>query len=299
MRLGLQLPSFSFPGGAEAIRPRLAEIARAAEAAGFDSLWVMDHLFQLPDDTGWGGPEEPMLEAYSTLGYLAGVTGRISLGALVGCALFREPGVLLKTATTVDVLSGGRTYVGIGAGWYEREARGLGIPFPARRERFTRLEETLRILHRAWSGDRSPFAGQHYRLDEPIIAPLPVSRPRPPIMVGGNGERVTLRLVAQYANACNLLVPTPDEARHLFDVLRRHCDRLGRPYDAIERTSLNEVDLRRGAMSADEVLRLAEAMAASGVQHLIVNMPEVHELRHIETFGERIIPRVRDFEPAA
>jgi F420-dependent oxidoreductase-like protein len=299
MRLGLQLPSFSFPGGAQTIRPRLAEIAMAAEAAGFDSLWVMDHLFQLPEDTGWGGPEEPMLEAYSTLGYLAGLTQRISLGALVGCALYREPGLLLKAATSVDVLSGGRLYLGIGAGWYEREARGLGLPYPSRRERFTRLEETLRILTGGLSGDRSPFVGEHYRLDEPIIVPLPLSRPRPPIMVGGNGERITLRLVAQYADACNLLVPTPDEARHLLAVLRRHCTHLGRDYDAIERTSLNEVDLRPGAMSPEDVLYLADAMAAAGVQHLIVNMPEVHDPRHIETFAEQIIPRVRDVEPAA
>jgi alkanesulfonate monooxygenase SsuD/methylene tetrahydromethanopterin reductase-like flavin-dependent oxidoreductase (luciferase family) len=240
-----------------------------------------------------------MLEAYSTLGYLAGVTQRISVGTLVGCALYREPGLLLKAATSVDVLSGGRLYLGIGAGWYEREARGLGLPFPSRRERFTRLEETLRILTGGLSGDRSPFVGEHYRLDEPIIVPLPLSRPRPPIMVGGNGEWITLRLVAQYADACNLLVPTPDEARHLFAVLRRHCTHLGRDYDAIERTSLNEVDLRPGAMSPEDVLYLADAMAAAGVQHLIVNMPEVHDPRHIETFAEQIIPRVRDVEPAA
>ena len=228
MRLGLQLPSFSYPGGTPEIRGRLTEIARATESAGLDSLWVMDHLFQLPEDTGWGGPEEPMLEAYSTLGFLAGVTERIRLGALVGCALFREPALLIKAATTVDVLSGGRLTFGIGAGWYEREARGLGIPFPDRRERFARLEETLQIATRLWSDDRSPYSGAFTTLAEPIIRPQPVSRPRPPIMVGGNGERRTLRLVARYADACNFLVLEPDEVRAKLEVLRRHCDELGR-----------------------------------------------------------------------
>ena len=156
MRLGLQLPSFSFPGGTPALRGHLVEIAQAAEASGFESLWVMDHLFQLPPDTGLGGPEEPMLESYSTLGFLAGVTSRIRLGALVGCAVFRSPGLLVKTATTVDVLSGGRLTFGIGAGWYQHEALGLGIPWPERRERFARLEETLRIAHQLWADDRSP-----------------------------------------------------------------------------------------------------------------------------------------------
>src|SRR5687767_10476161 len=159
MRLGLQLPSFTYPGGTAELRPRLTEIAQAAEDAGFDSLWVMDHLFQLPEDTGWGGPEEPMLEAYATLGFLAGVTSRLRLGALVGGVMLRSPALLVKTATTVDVLSGGRLTFGIGAGWYEREARGLGIPFPDRRERFARLEETVRIARHLWADDRSAFDG--------------------------------------------------------------------------------------------------------------------------------------------
>jgi F420-dependent oxidoreductase-like protein len=290
MRLGLQLPSFTFPGGAPSLRGHLVEIAQAAEQAGFDSLWVMDHLFQLPADTGWGGPGEPMLESYSTLGFLAGVTSRIRLGALVGCAVLRSPGLLIKTATTVDVLSGGRLTFGIGAGWYQREARGLGIPWPERRERFARLEETLRIAHQLWSDDRSPFAGRFTELEEPIVSPQPLARPHPPIMVGGNGERRTLRLVARYADACNFLVLEPEQIGAKLDVLRAHCDELGRDIGEIEITALDEVDLRSGRMSAADVIARARAQAGAGVQHLIVNMPDVFDLRHLQVIGREVVP---------
>jgi F420-dependent oxidoreductase-like protein len=290
MRLGLQLPSFTYPGGTPEIRGRLTEIAQAAEAADLESLWVMDHLFQLPADTGWGGPEEPMLEAYSTLGFLAGVTARVRLGALVGCALFREPALLIKAATTVDVLSGGRLTFGIGAGWYEREARGLGLPFPDRRERFARLEETLQIAHQLWSDDPSSFTGSFSQLAEPIVRPQPLSRPRPPIMVGGNGERRTLRLVARYADACNFLVLEPDEVRHKLEVLRAHCDAIGRDMAEIEITNLVEIDLRDGRMQPRDVLALIRAQADAGVQHLIVNMPDAWDLRHLERIGREVVP---------
>ncbi len=290
MRLGLQLPSFSYPGGTPELRERLTEIARAAEAADLDSLWVMDHLFQLPEDTGWGGPDEPMLEAYATLGFLAGATSRIRLGALVGCALFREPALLVKAATTVDVLSGGRLTFGIGAGWYEREARGLGIPFPDRAERFARLEETLRVARHLWSDDRSPFVGRFSRLEEPILRPRPLSRPHPPIMIGGNGEQRTLRLVARYADACNFLVLGPDEVRRKLQILRAHCAEIGRDIGEIEITNLVEVDLRPGRMTGTDVVALARAHAAAGVQHLIVNMPDVWELRQLELIGRDVTP---------
>ncbi len=293
MRLGLQLPSFTYPGGTPRLRSDLAEIAQAAEAAGFESLWVMDHLFQLPADTGWGGPDEPMLEAYATLGYLAGVTSRLRLGALVGCALFREPGLLVKTATTVDVLSGGRLTFGIGAGWYEREALGLGISWPDRRERFARLEETLAVAHQLWRDDRSAFDGPFTTLAEPIIRPQPLSRPHPPIMIGGNGERRTLRLVARYGDACNFLVLEPDEIRAKLAVLRAHCEDLGRDVREIEITALDEVDLRPGRMSAADVVARARAQAAAGVEHLIVNMPDVWDVQHLELIGREVIPSVR------
>ena len=292
MRLGLQLPSFTYPGGTPELRPRLTEIAQAAEAAGFESLWVMDHLFQLPVDTGWGGPEEPMLEAYATLGFLAGVTSRLRLGALVGCAMFRSPGMLVKTATTVDVLSGGRLTFGIGAGWYRREAIGLGIPFPDRRERFARLEETVHIARQLWADDRSPFEGRFATLSEPIIRPQPLSRPHPPIMIGGNGERRTLRLVARYADACNFLVLEPHEVRAKLAVLREHCDAVGRDMAEIEITALDEVDLRPGHMTPADVVARARAQADAGVQHLIVNMPDAWDVRHLELIGRDVIPIV-------
>lgn len=292
MRIGLQLPSFSYPGGPAELRPRLTEIAQAAEAAGLESLWVMDHLFQLPEDSGWGGPEEPMLEAYATLGFLAGVTSRVRIGALVGCALFRSPGLLVKTATTVDVLSGGRLTFGIGAGWYQREALGLGIGFPDRRERFARLEETLRIARQLWADDRSAFDGQFASLPEPIIRPQPLSRPHPPIMVGGNGERRTLRLVARYADACNFLVLEPDRVRAKLAVLRAHCDEIGRDVREIEITALDEIDLRPGRMTAADVVTRARAQADAGVQHLIVNMPDAWDVRHLELIGREVIPAV-------
>jgi len=294
VRLGLQLPSFTYPGGTPRLRSDLAEIAQAAEAAGFESLWVMDHLFQLPADTGWGGPDEPMLEAYATLGYLAGVTSRLRLGALVGCALFREPGLLVKTATTVDVLSGGRLTFGIGAGWYEREALGLGISWPDRRERFARLEETLAVAHQLWRDDRSAFDGPFTTLAEPIIRPQPLSRPHPPIMIGGNGERRTLRLVARYGDACNFLVLEPDEIRAKLVVLRAHCEELGRDMREIEITALDEVDLRPGRMTPADVVARARAQAAAGVEHLIVNMPDVWDVRHLELIGREVIPSVRE-----
>jgi len=290
MRIGLQLPSFSYPGGTPELRPRLTEIAQAADAAGLESLWVMDHLFQLPEETGWGGPEEPMLEAYATLGFLAGVTSRLRLGALVGGVMLRSPALLVKTATTVDVLSGGRLTFGIGAGWYQREANGLGIPFPDRRERFARLEETVRIARQLWADDRSAFEGHFATLPEPIIRPQPLSRPHPPIMIGGNGERRTLRLVARYADACNFLVLEPDEVRAKLAVLREHCDAIGRDMAEIEITALDEVDLRPGRMTAADVVARARAQADAGVQHLIVNMPDAWDVRHLELIGREVVP---------
>lgn len=294
MRLGLQLPSFTYPGGTPELRAHLTEIAQAAEAAGFGSLWVMDHLFQLPADTGWGGPDEPMLESYSTLGFLAGVTSRIRLGALVSCAAFREPAMLVKTATTVDVLSGGRLTFGIGAGWYEREARGLGLRWPERRERFERLEETLRIAHQLWTDDRSAFDGRFTSMAEPIIRPQPLSQPHPPIMIGGNGERRTLRLVARYADACNFLVLEPEEIRAKMEILRAHCADVGRDIAEIEITALDEVDLRRGRMSSADVIARVRAQAAVGVQHLIVNMPDVWDVRYLELIGREVVPAVQE-----
>ena len=289
MQVGLQLPLFTWPGGPAAIRPRLAEIARTAEEAGFASLWVMDHFFQLPS---LGEADEPMLEAFTTLGYLAAVTERIRLGPLVAGVVYRHPGILIKTATTLDVIAGGRTYLGIGAAWYDREARGLGVPYPPRSERFEQLEETLRIAQRMWRGEAEPFAGHHYRLAEPINQPLPLARPHPPIMIGGNGERRTLRLVARYGDACNFLVLEPHEIRAKLDVLRAHCEDVGRDPGEIEITALDEIDLRPGRMSVADVVARARAQAVAGVQHLIVNMPDAWDVRHLELLGREVVPQI-------
>jgi F420-dependent oxidoreductase-like protein len=290
MRVGLQLPSFTWPGAPQTIRPNLAEIAARAEAAGFSSLWVMDHFFQLPPDTGLGGPDAPMLEAYTTLGYLAGITRKIQLGALVTGVIYRFPAILVKTVTTLDVLAGGRTYFGIGAGWYEREAVGLGVPYPKRPQRFELLEDTLRLARQMWSGDRIPFQGTHVRAPEPILNPMPVSSPHPRIMIGGNGEQRTLRLVARYADACNILVPDPGVSRRKLEVLRRHCQEAGRAYETIEKTSLLEVDLRGGPGAIRTVMDRLKQQGEAGIEHVIVNLPNAHEAYPLEAFEREIIP---------
>src|SRR5215213_3903914 len=258
MRIGLQVPSFTWPDGAPSIGPRLAEIGKSADEAGFASLWVMDHFFQIQ----YVGPvEDPMLEGYSALSYLAGVTERVKLGTLVTGVIYRHPGILLKTATTLDVLSRGRAYLGIGAGWFEREARGLGVPFPSTAERFERLEETLRIAHQMWSGEVKPFDGRHYHLAETLNSPQVLSTLHPPIMIGGMGEKKTLRLVAQYADACNLFAyPGADTIRHKLDVLKGHCDDVGRDYAEIERTALGTANLAPDGMSADDVIGLCREL---------------------------------------
>ena len=306
MRVGLQLPSFSFPGGAAAIRPTLTDIAQAAEANGLASLWVMDHLVQLPEHTGWGGPSEPMLEAYTTLGFLAQATERIAIGPMVGAVHFRHPGLLVKAATTLDVLAGGRTYLALGAGWYEREAKGLGIPFPPRAERFQLLEETLRITRQMLAGDVTPIATAHHLLAEPYNVPGPLASTvwldgrtpgRPRIMLGGGGERKTLRYVAEYADACNILVPDPGESRHKLEVLRAHCEAIGRDPAEIETTALLEVDLRRERPV--DVIRRFRDQADEGIEHVIVNMPDAHDIGRLDTLGREVIPAVGEIDPVA
>jgi F420-dependent oxidoreductase-like protein len=292
MRVGLQVPSFSWPEGTPSIGPKLAEIGRTADEAGFASLWVMDHFFQI---RGVGEVDEPMLEGYSALNYLAGVTERVKLGTLVTGVVYRYPGILIKTATTLDVLSGGRAYLGIGAGWNERESRGLGVPFPSTRERFERLEEALQIAQQMWSGKVGPYEGEHYQLEEALNSPQALSEPHPPVMIGGMGEKRTLRLVAQYADACNLFIyGGSDVIRHKLDVLRGHCEDVGRDYEEIERTALGTANLAEDAMTAEDVIGLCREMNEAGIQHLIFNMPNVHEIGPLETFGEKIIPAVAD-----
>ena len=293
MRIGLQIPSFTWPDGASNLGAQLAEIGRTADEAGFASIWVMDHFFQIEYV---GAVEEPMLEGYSALSYLAGVTERAKLGTLVTGVIYRHPGILIKTVTTLDVLSGGRAYLGIGASWFEREARGLGVPFPSVSERFERLEETLRIAKQMWSGEVAPYHGEHYHLAEALNSPAALSEPHPPIMVGGMGEKKTLRLVARYADACNLFAYAgKDVLRHKLDVLQRHCEDIGRDYEEIECTALGTVNLAPDGMTEEEVVETCRELSAVGIQHLIFNMPNVHEIKPLETFGERIIPAVAEF----
>jgi F420-dependent oxidoreductase-like protein len=290
MRVGLQVPSFSWSGGPEQIGPMFGRIARDADQAGLHSLWVMDHFFQIG---AIGPPEEPMLEGYAALSYAAGVTQQITLGTMVTGAVYRHPGVLVKTVTTLDVLSGGRAWLGVGAAWFEEESHGLGIPFPPIAERFERLEETLQIAHRMWAGDESPYHGKHYRLTRPLNSP-PALRPHPPILVGGGGERKTLRLVAKYADACNLF--DAPELPHKLQVLREHCDREGRDYGEIEKTVLTFIpDEPTADRLVDTVGRLAEA----GVDHVIFSGRRPHEPSVPELLGDamqragKIIPSGR------
>ncbi|MGW5606260.1 LLM class F420-dependent oxidoreductase [Streptomyces sp. NPDC003753] len=234
MHVGVHINRFDHPEGGGALRDELAAAGAAAEAAGVSWLSVMDHYFQMEFN---GGAEAPMLEAYTTLGYLAARTSTVRLGALVTGVTYRHPGLLAKIATTLDVLSGGRATLGIGAAWYDREHHGLGVPYPSLAERFERLEETLRMCLQMWDPENNgPFEGRYYQLAETLCVPPPVSSPRPEILVGGGGEKKTLRLVARYADACNLFATTPEEVAHKLDVLRRHCDDAGRDYDIIRKT---------------------------------------------------------------
>lgn len=290
MKIGLQIPNFTWPGGPGQIPGKLAEIARFADDAGFYSLWVMDHFFQI---SMVGPPENDMLEGYTALGYLAALTKRVKLGTLVTGVIYRYPGILVKTATTLDVLSNGRSYFGIGAAWNEREAKGLGVPYPPLGVRFELLEEALQIAKQMWSGNNGPYQGKHNQLAETLCSPLPLSRPHPPIMIGGGGEKKTLRMVAQYADACNIFGP-PETVQVKFTVLKQHCDALGRDYGTIEKTTLGTVDLQPGKMSAKDVIARCKGLAAIGVQHAIFNVPNAHDIRPLEIFGREIIPAVAD-----
>ncbi len=290
MRIGLQIPRFTWPGGEAGIGPKLRDIVRVADEGGFYSLWVMDHFFQIRNV---GEYTEPMLESYTALGYIAGLTRKARLGTMVTGVIYRHPGILIKEVTTLDVLSGGRAYLGIGAAWNEQESKGLGVPFPPLKERFERLEEALRIAKQMFAGDSKPFEGKYYHLGEPVNHPLPISKPHPPILIGGMGEKKTLRFVAKYADACNLFAMMgSDVVKQKLDVIKRYCDEFGRPYDEIERTALGSVNLSPGQMSVQDVIKYCEGMAKLGIQHLIFNMPNVAEITPLETFAREIIPAV-------
>jgi F420-dependent oxidoreductase-like protein len=286
MKIGLQIPDFSTPRGPEALGREIANVARTADDVGFEYIAVMDHFFQIPSI---GPAEKEMLEGYTTLGYLAACTSHAALLTLVTGAFYRAPGLLGKIVTTLDVLSGGRAWLGIGAGWNEQEARGLGIGFPPVGERLERLEETVQVCLQMWHGDEKPYQGRHYSLERPLNSPQSLSRPHPPIMIGGGGEKRTLRLVAQYADACNLFAGR-DEV-HKLDVLRQHCEAVGRDYDTIYKTAYYRFDPSRGTQRIiDELGTLAEV----GFDAAIGSVANVWALTPLEVIGSEVIPRVAD-----
>ena len=287
MKIGLQIPDFSTPRGPERLGAELAMVARTADDAGFEYIAVMDHFFQIP---AVGPAEREMLEAYTTLGYLAACTSRAALLTVITGTVYREPGILAKMVTTLDVLSKGRAWLGIGAAWNEQESRGLGIPFPPVAERFERLEETLQICLQMWHGDESPYHGKHYQLERPLNSPQSLSRPHPPIMIGGGGEKKTLRLVARYADACNVFAGR-DEARKL-DVLRQHCEAVGRDYDTIYKTVYYAFNTSLGAQRIIDDLA---TLAGLGFDAAIGGVVNVWDVSPLEFIGSEIIPVVADF----
>jgi F420-dependent oxidoreductase-like protein len=285
MKLGLHYWNFSNPAEPAAIAPALRETALIAEQAGVASFTVMDHYFQMDQ---YAPAEEPMLEGYTTLGYVAALTQRMTLGLLVTGVMYRHPGLLAKIVTTLDVLSGGRARLGIGASWYEREQRGLGVPVVPVAERFERLEETLQICLQMWSGKGGEFTGAHYRLTEVLNSPAAISTPHPMIMIGGGGEKKTLRLVAKYADACNLFGTSKEDLAHKLDVLREHCAAEGRDYDSIVKTALVT---RPPLVDPDAWLTEVESFAALGITE-VMTMPDRNPVEFANGLAEKILPRL-------
>ncbi len=286
MRLGVHLVSFTLPGGPESIGPTLAETGAAVEEAGLDNVSFMDHYLQLEF---LSGVNDPMLEGYTALGFLAAHTSTVQLQLLMTGVTYRHPGLLAKIVSTLDVLSGGRAALGIGAAWYEREHRALGVPFPALAERFERLEESLEIVHQMWSDDDGPYVGKHYQLAETLNSPQPLRKPHPPIMVGGGGEKKTLRLVAKYGDACNLFASSPEAVQHKLEVLARHCDNEGTDYGAITKTILGGGD---PIGDPDGFVANMEAYAKLGID-LVEIAPRVPDpLAMVTEVDEKIVPRL-------
>ncbi len=292
MRFGFHFMDFNIPGEPQTIAPVMRGTAIAAEEVGASWFTVMDHYFQMER---FRTAYDPMLEGYTALGFVAGVTSRIRLGTVVTGVTYRHPGLLAKIATTLDVLSEGRAFLGIGAAWYEREHLALGVPFPELKVRFEMLEEAVQIALQMWSDDDGPYQGEHFRLAETINRPAPIQTPHPPIVIGGGGERKTLRLVAQYAQACNIIA-APEEVEHKLQVLRQHCDALGTDYDAIEKT------VQGGATDPvadpDAFLRDAEKLAALGVEHVHLRAVTPDPAGWVRRFGDTVAERLSAIEPA-
>jgi F420-dependent oxidoreductase-like protein len=297
MKIGLQIDSFSWPDGPEAIGPTLARIVRGADDVGFDSIWVMDHFFQI---RSVGRPEEPMLEGMTTLGFMAAHSSRARLGLMVGGVHYRNPGLWVKATTTLDVLSGGRAWLGIGAAWNEDESRSLGFPFPNLGVRFEMLEETLQIAHEMWQGERgsgAEFEGQQFQATRLLNSPQSLSRPRVPIMIGGGGEKKTLRLVARYGDACNVF-GSPEAIARKYRILAEHCVDVGRDPDEIERSTLQTIDLRapdaHGAESPAGIVDRFGELADAGAQHIVVSVRGLANPGALELLGRDVLPDVHD-----
>jgi F420-dependent oxidoreductase-like protein len=290
MDIGLQIPDFTWPNGPAALGPELAAVARTADQAGFGYLAVMDHFFQI---RGVGPAENDMLEAYTTLGFLAAHSERAKLFTLITGVHYRQPGLLAKAVTTLDVLSGGRALIGIGAGWNEEESRGLGFPFPPVAERFEQLEETINYLLQMWSDDDGPFEGKHYQADRLLNVPQALSKPHPPIMIGGGGEKKTLRLVAKYAQACNLF-NTPD-LEHKLDVLKQHCENEGRDYDEITKTVYQTLDIGENGEKTQELVDELGRLHELGFAVAVGGVPQLPRLDVLERIGSDVIPAAAAF----
>jgi F420-dependent oxidoreductase-like protein len=297
MKLGLQITGFDWPGGPSAIGPTLARIVGQADAIGFDSIWVMDHFFQI---RGVGREEDPMLEGWTTLGFMAAHSSRARLGLMVGGIHYRAPGLLVKAATTLDVLSDGRAWLGIGAAWNERESRALGFSFPPLVDRFEMLEETLQIAYEMFAeerGSEASFRGRQFQATRLLNSPQSISRPRVPIMVGGGGEKKTLRLVARYADACNVF-GSPEGIARKYEILRAHCEAVGRDADEIERSTLQNIDpILPGGHGRESVAQIVDRLgdlADAGAQHVILGMPDAANSDKLELIGRDILPAIRD-----
>jgi F420-dependent oxidoreductase-like protein len=297
VRVGVHIVNFGLPGGASAIGRTLADVGLAAEQAGLNSVSVMDHYFQM-EGMGLGDATAPMLEAYTTLGFLAGHTSTVELQALVTGVTYRNPGLLAKIVTTLDVLSGGRGMLGLGAAWYEREHAGLGVHFPPLSERFERLEETLQIVLQMWSDDDGPYNGAYYQLAETICSPPPLTRPHPPIMIGGMGERKTLRLVAQYADACNFFAGPgtgPEAVKGKLDVLAAHCANVGTDVARIRKTILWTAPLDATTVTgATDFAEQMKGYADVGIAEVRV-MPSYDPIDFIRGLGEHVVPAISDY----
>lgn len=313
MKLGLQMTYFTYPGGTAALAETFGRIVRDAESAGMYSLWVMDHFFQIG---GWGPSELDMVEAYSALNFAAAITEKVKLGALVTGVTYRHPAILVKTATALDVLSQGRAYFGIGAAWNANEHRGLGVPFPPLKDRFEVLEETLQVAHRMWAEEVTPFEGKHLQLERTLNSPNSSQRPHPPILIGGDGEQKTFRLIAKYGDACNLIVITDEGvdpfrgapyAKRKFAVLKERCDEIGRPFSEIEKTTLSGLIVTRDGtrpegtfdtpeaqalMSVSQAIEYFHALAEAGTDHAIFNTPIMHIPGAFDVWAEEIVPAV-------